>query len=122
VTFLKKIKQIHFYFLPCDTNANTVYSMALCLSVTTRSHAKIANRLSWFLAWKLPMSNIVLKGNLSISKNKGISLWNFVPNAGLRKFHHSKFMVLSTKLVDQSQQRLDAYSLISVSRQKALTL
>ena len=68
------------------------------------------------------MSNIVLKGNLSISKNKGISLWNFVPNAGLRKFHHSKLMVLSTKLVDQSQQRLDAYSLISVSRQKALTL
>jgi len=31
------------------------------------------------------LSYTVLKGNSGISKNKGTSLWNFVPNCGLRK-------------------------------------
>ena len=45
------------------------------------------------------ISYTVLHGNLGTFKNKGTSLWNFVPNSGLRKFRHGKSIVLSTKLI-----------------------
>ena len=39
-----------------------------------------------------------VKGNSGTSKNKATSLWDFVPNSGLRKFRHGKSVALSTKL------------------------
>ena len=34
------------------------------------------------------LSHTGLQGNSSTFKNKGTSLWNFVPNSGLGKFRH----------------------------------
>jgi len=44
------------------------------------------------------LSHAVLSGNLGISKNLGTSPWNFTPNSGLRKFHHSKSVYVTLKL------------------------
>ena len=41
----------------------------------------------------------VTRGKFRISKNWDTSLWDFVPNSGLRKFRHGKSIALSTKLV-----------------------
>ena len=51
----------------------------------------------------LHLSYTVLKGNLSISKNKGTSLWNFVPNSGLRKFRFN-ISIIETCYLLSSQQ------------------
>jgi len=59
--------------------------------------SKRLNESSWFVARELPSTRpivyIVLKGNSVISKNKGISLWNFVLNSGR---HIDRRNVLST--------------------------
>ena len=52
------------------------------------------------LTARLPTSYTVLSRNSGICKNKGTSLWNFIPNSGLRKFRYGKSIVLSTTLVD----------------------
>jgi len=64
--------------------------MALCLSVTTRSSTKTAERIELVFGMRASFqpSHTVLKGNSVISKNKGTPLWNFVLNFGLRKFRH----------------------------------
>jgi len=77
-------------FLPARryASAATSYgpvSVCLCLS-QVGVLSKRMNESSWFLLWELPFT--VLKRYSCISKNKGASLWNFVPNSGLRKFLH----------------------------------
>jgi len=47
------------------------------------------------------LSYSVLQGNSGIYKNKGTSLWNFVVNSALRKFHHDE------SIVEMSSTQLD---------------
>jgi len=82
----------HFY--PCYAILARVLAMALCPSVCVcvclaqvGVLSKRMNESSWF--WHgsfLPPVLHCVKRNLGISKNKGTSIWNFVPNSGLRKF------------------------------------
>jgi len=53
----------------------------------------------------------VLKGNSVISKNKGISFWNFVVNSGLIKFRHSISIVETCYQL--SSRKVDAHSVIN---------
>jgi len=61
-------------------------SVCVCLS-QVGVLSKRMNESSWLLAWELPIiyPTNFLKENSGISKNKGTSLWNFVPNSSLRK-------------------------------------
>ena len=54
----------------------------------------------------------VLKRNSVISKNKGTSLWNFVLNSGLRKFHHSISIVETCYQLNS--RKVDAQSVINL--------
>jgi len=60
----------------------------VCLSVTSRSCIEMAEWIELVLGTgaSFHLSYTVLKGNSGIFRNKGTSLWNFVPNSGLRKF------------------------------------
>jgi len=99
--------------------ASTVYAMpavcrvCLCPSVSVYVRYKSGfyrnswpNRAGFFFAWEF-LSTYDLSDTVCVikkfrnSKNKATSFWNFFPNCtGLRKFRHSKSMVLSIKLVD----------------------
>ena len=59
--------------------------MALCLSVTSRSYTKAAERIELVFGTRASFhpSYTVLKETSVISKNKGTSLWNFVLKSGL---------------------------------------
>jgi len=56
-----------------------------------------------------------LQGNLGVSTNKGTSLWNFVPNSEVRKFHHGNSIVLPTKLVDDTYDGLHVVAVYCTS-------
>ena len=82
-------------------------AIGLCLSVTSGSFIETDERIELvFGMWaSFHPSYTVLEENSVISKNKGISLWNFVLNSGLRKFRHGISIVetcyqLSSSLVD----------------------
>jgi len=47
--------------------------------------------------------------------SKGTSLWNFVPNFGLRKFRHGTSIVLSTKLSELVDHTYDGRRVIGLS-------
>jgi len=74
-------------------SAGTI-AMALCPSVCLcLCHKSEFYRSSWtnragFATWASfhPCLYTVLKRNSGITKNKGTSFWNLVPNSGLRKF------------------------------------
>jgi len=70
-------------------------ALCLCLSVTSRCSNETAERieLGFGVGVFYYLSYTVLKGNSGISKNQGISVWNFVPNSGLTKFCHSILIV-----------------------------
>jgi len=59
------------------------------------------------------LSYMILKGNSGISKNKGISLWNFVPNSGLKKFCFGIAIVESCYRLISS--KVDAESVINLT-------
>ena len=61
---------------------------SVCLSVISRSSIEMAEQIElvFGMAASLHQSYTVLKGNLGISKYKGTSLRNFVPNSGHRQF------------------------------------
>jgi len=69
-------------------------AMALCLSVclsvsvTSRLSIETAERIElvFGMGASFQPSYSVLTGNSAHSKNKGTSVWNVVPNSGLRKF------------------------------------
>ena len=88
------------YFARDTMLARCLLSSCVCLSVNPSvgpsqvgTVSKRLDELSSCLAWRLPFTYP------TISKNKGTSFWNFVPNSGLRKFRHGKSIALSTKLV-----------------------
>jgi len=61
--------------------------LSVCLSVTSRSSIETDEWIELVLAWSfVPPILHCVKKKFSIYKNKGTSLWNFVPNSGLRKF------------------------------------
>jgi len=72
--------------------ADVVLCLSVCLSVCLCLSqvgvlSKQLNKSSWSMVRELPSSYPTqLQGNSGIFKNKGTSLWNFVPNSGLRKF------------------------------------
>jgi len=83
------------------------YLLSSCVRLSV-CHKSVSCRNDWTnragLAWRLPFIYptlcLIRKFSSSgISKIKGTSLWNFVPNYGLRKFCHGKSIALSTKLV-----------------------
>ena len=84
--------------------ASTVYMLSSCvclsvqLSVTSQYCIKTTGRIK--LAFCMETSFHL--SHFDTSENKGTSLWNFVPNSGLRKFHHGKSPASSTKLVVDS--------------------
>ena len=59
--------------------------------VTSRSSVETAERIELFFCMEAfsDLSYSVLQENSDIYKNKGTSLWDCVPNSGLRKFRHS---------------------------------
>jgi len=65
-------------------------SVCLSVSVTSRSFIETAGRIELFFCTEafFDLSYRVLKRNSDIYKNNGTSLWDFVPNSGLRKFCH----------------------------------
>jgi len=84
--------------------ASTVYMLSSCvclsvqLSVTSQYCIKTTGRIK--LAFCMETSFHL--SHFDTSENKGTSLWNYVPNSGLRKFHHGKSPASSTKLVVDS--------------------
>ena len=72
-----------------------VLDIALCLSVrlsvchnfTSRCSVEADERtgLAFGVGTSFYQFYTVLKGNSGISRNKGTSLWNFIPNTGHRK-------------------------------------
>jgi len=62
-------------------------SVSVCLSVTSRCSVETDERIELALVMgaSFRLFYTVLKGSLRTSTSKGTSLWNFVPNAGLRK-------------------------------------
>ena len=63
-------------------------SVCLSVSVTGRRSIETAERIElvFGMGASFQPSYSVLTGNSAHSKNKGTSLWNVVPNSGLRKF------------------------------------
>jgi len=61
--------------------------LSVCLSVTSRCSIETAERieLCFGIGAYFHRSYTVLKGNSSISRSKGTSVWNIVSNSGLRK-------------------------------------
>jgi len=94
IIYFRCLVLVNFY--PRDAMiAHVLYSygpvsVCLCLSQV----GVLSNRLNesgWFWVWELPSTypTLCFKEIQVSSKNKGTSLWNFVPNSGLRKFRHS---------------------------------
>ena len=80
-------------------SSSGILAIALCLSVCMRVCvcpspvgvlSKRLNDSSWFF---FHLSYTVFKGNSNVSKNKGTSVWNFVPNSGFRKFRFDTSIV-----------------------------
>ena len=93
----------------------TALCLSVCLSVCLSQVGVLSKRLnvsSWFLAWELPSTcpTVYCKKIRPPSKiTARISLWNFIPNSGLRKFRHGISIVeacyrLSSRKVDCSER------------------
>ena len=88
-------------FLPARryASADTSYGrvsisvLSVCLSVCVCHKSEFyrnrwTNRAGFGTGAYFHLAYTVFKGNSGIFKNKGTSLWNFVPNSGLIKFRH----------------------------------
>ena len=95
-------------FLPRDA-----VGLCPCLSVTSRSSIETVERIELVFGTGASFhpSYTVLKGNSVIPKNKGTFLWNFVLNAGLRKFRHGISIVETCYQL--SSRKVDAQSVIN---------
>jgi len=77
----------------CASAGTSCGPVSVCLSVCLSEVgilSKRQNESSCFLACELPSTHPTpsSKEILVSTQNKGISLWNFVPNSALRKFCH----------------------------------
>ena len=81
--------------------------------VTSRSSVETAERIELFFCMEAfsDLSYSVLQENSDIYKNKGTSLWDCVPNSGLRKFRHSISIVETCYQL--SSRKVDAQSVIN---------
>jgi len=88
-------------------------SLWVRLSFTSWSSVEVAGwiQLVFGVGASLCISCTVLKENLAISKNKGTSLGNFVPNSGLRKFHFGISVVKTCCQLGST--KVDAQSVIN---------
>ena len=68
------------------------------------------------------LSYSVLKGISGISKNKGTSLWHFVPNSGLRKFFFGISIVEKCHGLRSTRWKLRAYDKLDRRRSAKLTV
>jgi len=94
--------------------AMTLYpSVRLSVSVKSRSSIETTERIELVFdtGASIHPSYTVLTGNSAISKNKGTSLWNFVPNSGLRKFYFGISIVETCYQL--SSRKVDAQSAIN---------
>jgi len=119
-------------FLPRDTMlARYMLSSRVRLSVhpsvTNRYCIETTGRIELVSAWRLSSTYPTLchKEIYEISQHLGTSLWDFVPNSGLRKFRHGKSIALSTTLivvastvefVDDTYTTIDESWLLTTSR------
>jgi len=80
------------------------YAVVVCPPVRHKPVLmETTERIEMVLAGRLPSTYPTLCcKEICVSPKLGVlkSLWNFVPNSGLRKFRHGKSIALSTKLVD----------------------
>ena len=79
------------------------------------------------MAWQLPTTCPTLlrclSENLGTSKNKGTSLWNFVPKSGAWKFRHGKSVALSTvELFGDAYMTVDKSWLFTLSPSTVIVL
>ena len=76
----------------------------VCLSVTSQCSVETDERIELALGMgaSFRLFYTVLKGSLGTCTSKGTSLWNFVPNAGLRKVCFGIW--LSKRLIDLAPQ------------------
>ena len=89
--FYKTCNADHFVTARCNASAVlSCLSVCLSVSVTSRSFIETTGRIELFFCTEafFDLSYRVLKRNSDIYKNNGTSLWDFVPNSGLRKFCH----------------------------------
>ena len=99
----ERTKTLGVVFLPRDAMPARYLLSSVCLSVHHKPVLYIEMTGQIELVFGMEASfhpSVVLQGNSGISKNKGTSVWNFVPNSGLTKFRHGKWIVLSIKLID----------------------
>jgi len=81
-------------FYPNNAMLVLMLSMDSCLFVTSRYCIEMAARLDLvFGTHMLPSTSTTLRLRVCISKNKGTSFCNFVPNSGLIKLGHVTFTV-----------------------------
>ena len=82
--------------------ASAVYALALCLcvSVTSRCYTKMAQWIELVFAVAASFTMLCCK-KLGNSNIKGTSIWNFVQDFGLRKFHTASRSLLHAVHKDQ---------------------
>ena len=96
-------------------------------SVTNRYCIETTGRIELVSAWRLSSTypKLCHKEIYELSQNLGTSIWDFVPNSGLRKFCHGKSIALSTTLivvvstvefVDDTYMTIDESWLLTTSR------
>jgi len=100
-------------FLPCDA-VLARYMLSSCVRPSVRPsvrHKPVLYRNDWtkrLLACRLSSTHPKLCCvEIRVSKNWAISIWDFEPNFGIRKFRHSKSIALSLRPINfQTQIRL----------------
>ena len=88
--------------------------LSVCLSVTSQCSIKTVERIELVFCTgaSFHLSCTVLKVNPDIFKNKGTSLWNFVPNSGL----NIRFGISIVETYYQlSSRNVDAQSVINLT-------
>ena len=87
--------------------------LSVCLSVSSRCSVETHERMELVFGVEstFHLSYAVCKGNSGISKSVGTSLWNFVPNSGLRKFCHG--ILIAGMCCRLSLTMVDAQSVIN---------
>ena len=101
---------LFFLFLParhCASAGTIAMAVCLCLSVsvTSRCSIELDGRIDpvFDIQASCDQSYTVLYGNSDIHKNKGTSVWNFVPNSGLRKLCFS--ISIAKRVTNLARQR-----------------
>jgi len=108
-------------FLIARRSASAVYARALCpsvrLSVTTSlCSIETAQRIEFVVVTEFSL-DLSLTGNSDISKNKGTSVWHFVPNSPLGKFYFSTARTVDRRKCCQPSSTDDRCQFITLSVQ-----